>query len=92
MIAGIDIRNEKSAAALRLSPENSAPAMVPPERETLGRIATPCMVPISSASLTRISFILRPVLLLLRSRSLTNSSADVIKNPNPRNEPFSVAV
>ncbi len=88
-MAGIESRNEKSAAALRLRPENSAPEIVLPERETPGRIAIPCMHPIRSASGTRISLSFLPFGFFLRSRSLKNSSADVSKNPNPRNWPFS---
>jgi hypothetical protein len=39
MMAGIDIKNEKSAAVLRLSPVNSAPEIVLPERDTAGKHA-----------------------------------------------------
>src|SRR5688572_973728 len=49
MIAGIDIRNENSAAFSAVRRDQSPTVMVPPERDTPGRIAIAWKTPISSA-------------------------------------------
>lgn len=50
MIAGMDSRNEYRAAVLGEMPVKSAVDMVEPDREMPGMIATPCMMPMRTAS------------------------------------------
>ena len=49
-IAGMDIRNENLRANSLFKPREIAPAIVNPERDTAGNIATPCAIPITTAS------------------------------------------
>ena len=87
-IAMMDSRNEKSAAAFRFSPENSAPAMVEPERETPESVPSPCMAPMISASFGRIAE--RPRRLpRARTFSAAIRRADVIRKQTPRYFPAS---
>ena len=100
MIAGIDIKNEKSAAVLRFSPAKSAPEIVLPERDTPGNTPTPCMQPMISASVTCMFLSFFPFfstfspfssISVWRTRSLMKSRSDVSKNPKPRYCPASAA-
>ncbi len=57
--AGIDSRNEKRAAASRLSPRNSPAVIVAPDRDTPGTRAIACAKPIATPSRVVMSSTLR---------------------------------
>ena len=50
MIAGMESRNESSAAFMRSAPRKSAVTMVIPAREIPGNTAHPCAIPMIRAS------------------------------------------
>ena len=78
--AGSDIRNEKRTAKLRSSPVAMPAAIVVPDRDRPGIVATAWHTPMMSASRTRMFFSVRVPLGIL---SATNSRKPVRMSMRP---------
>ncbi len=82
---GRDMINENFADSLLSTPENRPALIVAPEREMPGKIASPCAIPIKSASFVEICFATKGREFFFFSAK--NNRIALIKNEMPKNLP-----